>query len=787
MTNRPGGECDPCPARTLLHMSRPQIERVTSPRQALKLLASLVGTSMLAGLLTAGLFMPVVGAAGQATRVGLGFFEALPVNVPSTQMSQQSRILWSDGTPMATFYYQNRVLVPLDRVAPVMREAIVAVEDYRFYDHNGADPVGIGRAMVSNSLGNDEQGASTLTQQWVKNVLLDEALTNNDEAQIRALQTPDKGRKIREIKLAVAAERKYSKDQILENYLNIALFGDGQYGVQTASRRFLSKDASELTLPDAALLAGVVRSPTFYDPTDHPDRAQSRRDVVLDRMLELGIITGEEHDAAVAVPITDQLRFEETTNGCRYADRDAGFFCDYVTKVILNDPAFGPDRTTRQRLLYRGGLTITTTLDPDRQQAAQRAVDTYLNNTDSVGGAISSVDSTSGHIVAMAQNKIFAPQADEQVEGGGALNYNVDQAHGGGLGFQPGSTYKAFTLATWLAKGHGLNETVNANQRRYNVARFKARCDDGSLGGTYAPRNSEGQGRGRMSVLAATESSVNTAYMSMAYELDLCDIRDTAAMLGVRTGDGEPLPYNPATVLGAREVTPLSMAGAFGGFANNGTYCQPVAILSVTDSAGTPLPKPEANCQQVLEPQVAAQVSYALNDAYTSGTGKRIPGIGRPAAGKTGTTNNSTETWFVGYTPQGLSTAAWVGTPNNRPKSLNGARFGGRGHGRVYGATVAGPMWARYMGPAVSGMPVGSFQAVGPRVRRDEQVTVPRVVGRSEDQARDLLEDQGLEVGATVETDGASEQGTIIGTSPRSGSRVTGGTEVRILVSNGKG
>ena len=753
----------------------------------MKLLASLVGTSMLAGLLTAGLFMPVVGAAGQATRVGLGFFEALPVDIPTTQMSQQSRILWSDGTPMATFYYQNRVLVPLDQVSPEMRKAIVAIEDYRFYDHNGADPVGIARALVSNSLGNDEQGASTLTQQWVKTVLLYEALTNNDEKQIRALQTPDKGRKIREIKLAVAAERKYSKDQILENYLNIALFGDGQYGVQMASRHFLSKNASELTLPDAALLAGIVRSPTFYDPTDHPDRAQSRRNVVLDRMLELDIITQEEHDAAVALPITEQLKFEDTTNGCQYADRDAGFFCDYVTKVILNDPAFGPDRAARQRLLYRGGLTITTTLDPQRQQAAQQAVDTYLNNTDSVGGAISSVDSTNGHIVAMAQNRVFAPQTDAGVEGGGALNYNVDQAHGGGLGFQPGSTYKAFTLATWLSKGHSLNETVNANHRRFNIARFNARCDDGSLGGTYSPRNSEGHGRGQMTVLNATEDSVNTAYMSMAYKLDLCDIRDTATALGVKTGDGQELPYNPATVLGAREVTPLSMAGAFGGFANNGTYCTPIAIVSVTDSTGAQLPKPEANCHQVLEPEVAAQVSQALNVALTRGTGKRIPGIGRVAAGKTGTTNRSTETWFVGYTPQGLSTAAWVGTPNNRPKSLNGARFGGRGHGRVYGATVAGPMWARYMGPAVSGMPAGSFQAVGPRARDDEQVTVPRVVGRTEEEARGLLQEQGLQAGATVEIDGASEPGTIIGTSPRSGSRVTGGTEVRILVSNGRG
>lgn len=767
-------------------MARPRIDRVTSPGQALKLLASFVGTSMLAGLLTAGLFMPVVGAGGQAAQAGLGFFDALPADIPTAQMSQQSRILWADGTPMATFYYQNRVLVPLDQVSPVMREAIISIEDYRFYEHNGADPVGITRAVINNSLGNDEQGASTLTQQWVKNVLLDEALTNNDEAQIKALQSPDKGRKIREIKLAVSAERKYSKDQILENYLNIALFGDGQYGVQTASRHYFSKNANELTLADAALLAGIVRSPTYYDPTNNPERAQSRRNVVLARMLELGVITQAEHDEAAATPIESQLKIENTTNGCEFAG-SAGFFCDYVTKVILNDPAFGPDKAARQRLLYRGGLTITTTLDPRRQEAAQRAVDVYLNNTDQVGGAISSVDSTNGHIVAMAQNRIFAPQTNSEVEGGGAVNYNVDQLYGGGVGFQPGSTYKPFTLATWLSQGHGLNTHVNANVRRYNMARFKARCDDGSLGGSYTPRNSEGSGQGSISVLTATQNSVNTAYMSMAYQLDLCDIRDTAASLGVHRADGQPLIYWPSAILGANEVAPLTMASAYGGFANGGVYCKPIAIISVTDSAGTALPAPTADCHQVLDPQVAAQVNVGLQAALNRGTGKRIPGIGRSAAGKTGTTNRSTETWFVGYTPQGLSTAAWVGTPNSRPKSLNGARFGGRGHGRVYGATVAGPMWARYMSVAVRGTPSTSFAAVTARARDNEQVTVPRIVGKSTDDASAALEEQGLEVGPTVEVDSGEPQGTVIGSSPRSGSRVTGGTEVRILLSNGKG
>ncbi len=734
------------------------------------LIAAFVTTSLLAGVLTAGVFLPAVGAAGQVTRSGIEFFDALPADFKVDQPSQQSKILYSDGSEMATFYYENRILVPLSAVAPVMRQAIVAIEDNRFYEHSGADPKGILRAAVNNAAGEDTQGASTLTQQWIKNVLLNEALAAKDDAAVKALQTPDKARKVREIKLAITAEKQYSKDEILQNYLNIALFGNGQYGVQTASRHFLSKNASELTLADAALLAGMVQSPTRWNPVRYPDRAQHRRDIVLGEMLRFKMITQQQYDEAKATPVASQIHVEDTQNGCSYAG-SAAYFCDYVTWVIRNDPAFGPDEAARLKLLYAGGLTITTTLNPAKQAMAQETIDARrVSYRRGIGVALSSVDSTNGQIVAMAQNRQYTtdPNAGNRFT---AINYNVDRAYGGGGGFQVGSNYKPFTLATWLESGRGLNSVVNASK---TSRRFRASCEGYSK--TFSPSNAEGGGSGPMTVLQATYNSVNTAYASMASRLDLCDIRDTAASLGVHRADGTPLQTNASSFLGTNEIAPLTMASAFGGFANGGTYCKPVAIIEVKNSAGQVLPKPEPDCKQVLDPQVTAQVNYALSQVLTRGTAKRVGGIGRPAAGKTGTTNQSMETWFTGYAAGGLSTAVWVGTPDRSPTRVYGA----------YGATYAAPIWRSYMSQAVRDMPEQSFAEVRRSASRNEEVTVPRVVGLSEDEARKAIQDQELEDGATVETDSTEPAGTIIGTSPRSGSRVTNGTEVRILVSNGR-
>ncbi len=740
---------------------------------------------MLAGVLVAGLFMPAVGASGQVARGGVEYFDSLPEDLTVGTLSQQSRILWADGSPMATFYFENRVLVPLADVAPQMRQAVVAIEDSRFYDHNGADPKGIMRAMVNNASGGDTQGASTLTQQWIKNVLLDQANAAKDKKQISALLNPDKGRKVREIKLALAAEKEYTKDQILENYLNIALFGDGQFGVETASLHFLSKSAKDLTLEDSALLAGIIRSPKFLDPVDYPDAALERRNVVLQRMLDLKVISQAEHDAAEAVPLAAQLKIREVKNGCEAAG-SAAYFCDYVVKTMLTDGAFGADVADRQRLLYRGGLTITTTLDPRRQDLAQIAVNERVPPTDpsGVGVALSSVETGTGRVVAMAQNRVFAPQ-EEPVPGGTSINFNVDQAYGGGVGFQPGSTYKPFTLATWLAKGRSLTEEVDASLRKYKQDEdFTASC--GRLESTeYEPNNSEGRDRGNISVLQATYGSVNTAYMDMASQLDLCAIRDTAAKMGVHRADGNELQYTPGTVLGTNEVAPLTMAAAYATFANSGTYCKPLSITSVTDSTGKSLAQLAPECSEVIAPDVANGVAYAMTQTLAVGTAKGTD-IGRPAAGKTGTTNSSSETWFSGFTSQGLSTSVWVGTPNTEPSSLNDLNINGLTKEKVFGATHALPVWARYMTPAVEGMPVVQFQKVAPKVEFGVKLTVPRIAGMSISEAQEALEAAGLKPGRVAYIRSRAASRSVVGSSPGSGAPIKAGTTVTILVSNGR-
>ena len=751
--------------------------------RAVSLLAAFVAVAVVAGVLAAGLVMPAVGVTGTLARSSVDFFDSLPEELEQQPLSQQSRILYADGSVMATFYYENRVLVPLSSVAPVMRQAVIAIEDSRFYEHGGVDPQGMSRALVNNFSGGDTQGASTLTQQWVKNVLLQQARAAENKELETSLLNEDYGRKLREAKLAISAEENLTKDQILERYLNIALFGDGQFGVQTAATHFFSKSAADLTLPEAALLAGMIQSPRRYDPLDNPQVALERRNVVLARMLEIGVIDQAQHDEAVAVPLEAILKPQQINNGCQQAG-SAAFFCDYVTHVLLNDATFGEDARTRERLLYRGGLTIQTTLRKDDQQAAAEEVAKAVPKTDpsGVGASLVSVEPGTGQITAMAQNRDYTP-SPEPVPGGTAYNYNVDRAYGGTTGWQPGSTYKPFTLATWLASGKSLSARIPAPSRPVYDVRddFSASCGR-FASEEYRPQNSEGGGGGTMSVLEATFNSVNTAYLEMARQLDLCAIRDTAAKMGVHRADGEELRFTPASVIGSNEVAPLTMAAAFATFAESGTYCKPIAILKVTDATGAELPVPQAECAPVLDPEIANAVTYAMTQVVERGTASRLT-FDRPAAGKTGTTNNSVETWFVGFTPQ-LATAVWVGTPDGDEVSLNDLTINGEQR-NVFGATIAAPTWQAYMARALAGEPVQSFPEASERTLIGPRQTVPSVAGKDVASAEAALRDAGFEVAVASPRPANAPAGTVAATDPGPGSRVPPGTTVTIIPSSG--
>lgn len=691
------------------------------------LLAAFVATSVVAGVLAAGLVMPAVGATGSLARSSVEFFDSLPEELEPQPLSQQSRVLWADGSTMATFYDQNRIVVPLSAVAPVLRQAVIAIEDSRFYEHGGVDARGIARAAVNNLTGGDTQGASTLTQQWIKNVLAEEALREGGREAYQQVVDDDYGRKMREVKLAIAADKRLSKDQILENYLNIALFGDGQYGIATAAQHFFNKSAADLTLPEAALLAGMIQRPTYFDPVANPERATERRNVVLARMLELGLIDRAQYEEAVAVPLEAMLQVQESRNGCEQAG-SAAFFCSYVIETILQDPAFGETPEDRQQLIYRGGLTITTTLDKPRQEAADAAVKQAVLPEEPVAAALVSVQPGTGRIVAMAQSKYYDPRESAGIAGT-SLNYSVDAAMGGPPdGFQVGSTYKPFVLATWLKQGKSLLSRVGSPRSpQYNVKNdFTYGCvDDQAIASeAWNPGNSEGQGGGRITALEATYRSVNTAYSEMARQLDLCQVRDTAASLGVHRTNGNELSFMPASILGSNEIAPLTMASAFAAFARSGTYCKPLAIAEVRNSSGEVIGGQPQECTQAIEPEVADAVASALTNTLDRGTA-RGSDIGWPAAGKTGTTNNSTETWFVGFTRQ-LAAAVWVGTPNREPSSLNGQTIGGQPRSRVYGGTIAAPTWRAYMDAAMQGFPREEFPPVASRFTRDPNPPRPQ-------------------------------------------------------------
>ncbi|GAA0318815.1 penicillin-binding protein [Kineococcus aurantiacus] len=767
-------------------------------RPVFRLLAAFAAVSAAGGVLSAGLVVPAVAATGSLTSEGVDIFNELPGDLGDKTLSEASTITYSDGSVMAKVYDQNRTVIAFDQIAPVMRDAIVSIEDDRFYQHGAVDAKGIVRALVSNAGGGSTQGASTLTQQFVKNVLVQQAVQEGDSqaaaAAVEADGVEGYARKLREMKLAIGVEKEMSKDDILAGYLNVSYFQNNVYGIEAAAQFYFSKSAADLNLPESALLAGMVQNPAAYNPLKYPDAAVSRRNVVLNRMLELGRIDQATHDAAVATPLT--LTRNPSRQGCLAAG-SAAYFCDYVVHVVESDPAFGASAEDRRNLLRRGGLTIKTTLSPVVQATTQQAVNDGVNPGQEVRSAASIVEPGTGNILAMAQDTTYSPD-DDQI-GVTTLNYNVGQAMGGTAGFQQGSTFKAFTLATWLKQGKSLDSTVASPSSGSDPFSAFTACGQKLRGPTYKYSNSESSSSGSMSVRTATAQSVNTAFVSMEKQLDICDITATAQSLGVYkaaptknflTGETNlDLDQNPSMTLGTNLVYPLEVAGAYAAFAAEGKFCKPTAILETLDTDGKPLQVPSANCQQVLDVNVARNVTEALRGGWTGGTAKGVGKAvmaGRQVASKTGTTNDSQNTWFAAYTPQ-MAGAVWVGH-HKGVKSLNGERINGKRVGRVFGATIAGPIWANAVGTSLTQLnaPKLTFTdgtSAGLKTTTvDGRVRVPSVVGRSVSSARAALQAAGFQVKVGGSVTSSVAKGLVASQSARS---AAAGATITITTSSG--
>lgn len=754
--------------------------------QALALLLSFVLLSGAGGLLTAALAVPAASVIKDVTNTGVEMFDALPTNLDIGPLSEQSRVRLADGTILATFYVQNRIVVSIDQISQAMQDAVVATEDKRFYEHGAIDPIGMLRALFKNTLsGSTQEGASTLTQQYVKNLLIEQANRTKDDEALKAAIAPTPERKIREARLAVWVEQQLTKKQILEGYLNIAPFGKRVYGVEAAANYYFGISASELNYLQAATIAGITQAPSRWDPTSNPQGAQNRRDTVLYLMHKEGYITDEEYETGTNTPLADTLNITPSPVGCEIAG-NAAFFCDYVIRTILNSPEFGETAAEREALLYRGGLDIYITMDTRLQNiAAQVAADTVPATDESgVAAAIVIVEPGTGRILAMAQSRPFSYSSTPE-PGYTSINYSVDYDYGGSNGFQPGSSFKPIVLAEWLAAGKNLMQRVDATRRTYDGKVWTASCLGPGLHsfGNYRPGNVDATASGPITVLNATERSINTAYIDMTFQLDTCNIQRTAELLGFHRSDNKEYQPYASSTLGTQEASPLTMANVYATFAANGVRCDPVAISKVTDTNGHELPVPQANCQQVLVPQITSAVTYALEK--TINYGQKPASLGSfPAAGKTGTAQDNTQTWFVGYTAQ-LSTAVWIGNPSGYVPIQN-VYINGKYYRSLFGSDLAAPTWKNVMQQAVEGMEPIPFPEPDEKQIFGERVRVPGTSGLSVEEATSMLQSMGFRVNiGTPEYHESIPVGAVVRTTPGGGSMVPPGSMITIIPSNG--
>ncbi len=771
--------------------------RVT-PVQLVTALLLFVVFSVMGGFLVAGLALPVATVAGSATKGTASLFEELPQELSQTKLPQSSSIYDRTGTHLlATFYNQNRVVVPLDRISPWIQKAVVAVEDKRFWQHHGVDGEGLVRAAYVNLTSANSPGGSTLTQQLVKNTLLQNAIQADDFEAQQAATEVSVTRKIKEWRLALAFEenvdREYGthcttapevdcgKKQILEQYLNIAQFGLNIYGVESAAQFYFGKPAAELDALQAATIAGITQNPSKWDPVRYPEQAKQRRDVVLGVMYEQDMLTRAQYDELRATTVEDTLDLHRPKFSCS-ASVDAPFFCDYVTKVIKFDDVFNrAGEESGTDLLYRGGLKIITTLDLHKQKIANQELRKSLPPKDKSGFAMAMValEPKTGQVLVMAQNRDFDPTAKEA--GSTAINYAVDRKWGGSRGFSPGSTFKPIILSQWLNSNHSLSQVVTGYQRKYEPSSWQASClgDKPYTGEPWSPANVDGVGGYSMSVLKATQNSVNTAYAAIANQLDLCSVRDMAENLGFHRADGAEFEVVPSVVLGTQNASPLTMASVAQTFANGGVHCDPIAILKIKDAQGNEYPVPPKNCAQVISKDIATGVTYAMQQVIKAGSGVSAQLKGnRPAAGKTGTSQLNAHTWFMGFTPQLVATV-WLGNPN-RDQPGHNIRLNGKFYPYLYGSSVSAPTWKRFMDRALGNAEMKGFDEPSDAILYGARIDVPDVVGLPEKEAQAAISAAGFQFKASIRytTNSPYPAGSVVAQYPSAGYQMRSGSYV---------
>ncbi|MGA1835687.1 transglycosylase domain-containing protein [Herbiconiux sp. 11R-BC] len=751
--------------------------------------------SAIAGILVTAMVTPALAVTGIAANNSIGMFENLPSYIKPDTLAQKTNIFAtkSDGTPvlLASVFEQDREEVGWDQISQYVKDAVVSTEDPRFYTHGGVDVASSLRAAAGNAAGTSASGASTISMQYVRNIQVQKAEAIQDPAQRDAAYAEATktsiDRKLKEMKLAIGLEKSYSKDDILLGYLNIAPFGGRVYGIQSAAQYYFSVNASDLTIAQAASLVATVNAPNdlnIDNPANVADN-QARRDKdVLPSMLKEHTITQAQYDEAIATPVTPKI--SQPSTGCQTAnDYAAGFFCDYVTHIVKNDPAFGADEDTRWNNFKTGGYQIYTTLDMDLQNAAMAAMNSYVPKSKAeagfdLGSSLVTVQPGTGKVLAMVQNKDFSADPDVTAtnDGATAINYSTDFDYGGSTGFQVGSTYKIFTLAEWLKTGHSLNDVINGNAGTLNLAQFKDSCLNDPNSGPYAVVNDGGSNPGNVTVMQATANSVNLAFLRMAQKLDQCEIRKTAESFGVHRADGSALTEFPSDVLGTNEVAPLTMAAAFAGVAADGNFCTPIAISKILDANGAELPAPTSTCSQAVPANVASTMLTALQGVINGGTATLSnPNDGIPHFGKTGTTDSEKDTWFVGGSTT-LATAVWVGNVVGKVSIRNTTIAGNSG------GNVRHYIWKQYMTDADGKYGGDAFPAPDQTLLNGVKVAIPNLAGMTIDQAKAAVTAAGFDFQDGGQVDGTAAAGTVASSNPEG--QTNKGSTVVVYTSNGQ-
>ncbi len=771
-------------------------------------IAGLVGLSAVAGVLVTATVTPAIAVSGYAATSALDSFENMPSFLQIDPLMLPTEIFRKDSAGndvlMAEFYDQNRIPVTFDQVNPVMFDAITSSEDKNFFTHGGVDLVGTLSALVGNASSGGNRGGSSITQQYVKNVLqqnCESKAKSDDEVQACfAVTTVNEGaegyqRKLQEMRYAIQLEKHNSKEEILLGYLNITNFGGLVYGVGAAAEHYFGIPASDLSIAQAATIAGMVQAPNTYridmpegsttdrdgnpvnSAADGYAKTLERRNYVLGRMLDDGKISQEEYDTAKASPIEPNITMR--AQGCQTA-AGAEFFCEYVRSVLLTDPAFGDSDDQRAANLRRGGMKIYTTLDADLQAAAQQAISVVPATVDymDLGASGVQVEPGTGRILSMVQNRPYSPTGEDP--GTTSVNYNVRQLNGGGIGHPAGSTYKVFSLLNWLEQGHSVNETLNGR-----IGTKRVLVCDGDVQNVRLSNNGDGIGNFEANsgyngtVYNFTRDSLNSGFMAMAEKISVCSTNQLAGKMGVTFGDGSPLDSTnvPYDVLGSKNVAPLDMAEAYAAIAARGMLCPPKAIDKALNYDGADI-TPQLTCQPAMSEAVAATAAYTLQGVMSgTGSGARV-GDGIPVFGKTGI-HEYEHTWMDGSSTK-ATTVVWVGNVQGHAL-LNEYYENGYQLARIRNS-----VWPAMQGAANNKFGGDDFPSPDSALTRNILTDLPSVIGMSVAEATQTLQNAGFSVSVGDPVAGVESGGTVIQQDPGAG-RVAGGVTVTIRESNGQG